>query len=74
MDNNNTISIKISEELAPGQIMLRQEIIGLHITDMPEFYPVCVQMNLKSPGNIRPSDGLVAFPGVCLSLPALTLA
>ena len=70
--NNNTWSIKLPLDIAPGAYVLRHEIIALHsafdlqtVSDGkrssmgPQFYPTCVTLDIGGSGTKNP-DGVVA--------------
>ena len=65
--NGDTYSTHLPNNLAPGQYMVRHEIIGLHIANSPggaEFYPSCTQITVS--GNqtgVPGSNDTVALPG-----------
>jgi len=56
-----TWDFKIPAEIAPGHYLIRHEIIAMHRPNEPQPYPVCFQANVKSSGNVRPTD-TVRFP------------
>ncbi|KAJ8077201.1 hypothetical protein PM082_001629 [Marasmius tenuissimus] len=63
MDDNSWRST-IPASLAPGQYLMRNEIIALH-SNPPQYYPSCVQLNVKGNGQGYPSEGdLVSIPGL----------
>ncbi|KAF2452720.1 glycoside hydrolase [Lineolata rhizophorae] len=54
----------IPENLAPGDYMIRHEIVALHQAGNPQFYPECAQLTVTGSGTGVPSgDYLVSFPG-----------
>lgn len=61
-------STVIPNNIAPGQYLLRHEIIALHIADKiggAEFYSSCTQIKIGGNGTGTPSpDELVSIPGV----------
>ncbi|KAK1573135.1 family 61 glycosyl hydrolase [Colletotrichum navitas] len=62
---NSGVKYTIPECIAPGQYLVRHEIIALHAAfSYPgaQFYPSCHQIEVTGSGSINPSD-LVAFPG-----------
>jgi len=65
--NGNTYSTNLPDNLAPGQYLVRHEIIALHLAtqmDKAEFYPSCQQINVGGTGTGVPSqDQLLSFPG-----------
>lgn len=60
-------STNIPNNIAPGQYLVRQEIIALHLAKTiygAEFYPSCTQVNVKGSGTgVPPASDLVSFPG-----------
>jgi len=60
-------TVTIPQNLAPGNYMVRHEIIALHLATNPggaEFYPGCFQVTVGGSGTGKPSqDELVQFPG-----------
>ncbi|EAU87051.1 endoglucanase-4 [Coprinopsis cinerea okayama7 len=58
---------KIPSNLAPGNYLIRHEIIALHVAMSQggaEFYPSCSQVRVGGSGTGAPSgDELVSFPG-----------
>lgn len=62
-----TADVKIPENIAPGNYLMRHEVIGLHIANRfkgAEFYPSCAQLVIGGKGTGRPSPNeLVSFPG-----------
>ncbi|TKW55856.1 Polysaccharide monooxygenase Cel61a [Colletotrichum tanaceti] len=57
---NSGVKYTIPECIAPGQYLVRHEIIALH--SAAQFYPSCHQIEVSGSGSTTPS-GLVAFPG-----------
>lgn len=51
----------IPTEIASGPYLIRHEIIAMHDPDDPQVYPYCIQANIKSSGNVVPTD-TVTFP------------
>ncbi|ODN76865.1 hypothetical protein, variant 2 [Cryptococcus amylolentus CBS 6039] len=41
--------------LAAGQYLLRHELLAMHSTGAPQFYPVAIEMQLESSGSTTPS-------------------
>ncbi|TEB37410.1 hypothetical protein FA13DRAFT_1726506 [Coprinellus micaceus] len=66
----------IPSNLAPGQYLLRNEIIALHSVT-PQFYPSCIQVEVTGSGSGRPSSddlatmqevyGSASWPNIYLS-------
>ncbi|KAK0702182.1 glycoside hydrolase [Lasiosphaeris hirsuta] len=58
-------SVTIPPKLAPGEYLLRHEILGLHVADKrmgAQFYPSCTQIRVTQGGTAQLPEG-VAFPG-----------
>jgi len=59
------VSMTIPKELAPGQYLIRHEIIALHLATTKggaEFYDSCIQVDVKGSGTGVPTE-TVSFPG-----------
>jgi len=59
------VEMKVPECLAPGEYLVRHEIISLsecHKKNRCQLYPGCAQIKVEGKGTVRPKD-LVAFPG-----------
>lgn len=60
-------TIKLPSTLAPGNYLIRHEIIALHLAENEggaEFYPGCAQLTVGGNQNGRPGDDeMVVFPG-----------
>ncbi|KAI0789130.1 glycoside hydrolase [Abortiporus biennis] len=62
--NNNSWTSTIPASLAPGEYMLRHELLAIHTSNQPQFYPECAQLTLTGSGSATPSGSyLVKFPG-----------
>ncbi|KAK2002361.1 hypothetical protein LX36DRAFT_730262 [Colletotrichum falcatum] len=62
---NSGVKYTIPECIAPGQYLVRHEIIALHAASSypgAQFYPSCHQIEVTGSGSTSPTD-LVAFPG-----------
>jgi hypothetical protein len=61
----------VPSSLAPGQYIIRHEIIALHSASTypgAQVYPSCIQVQVTGSGTKTPSsDYLVAFPGAYTS-------
>lgn len=56
----------IPEGLAPGNYLIRHELIALHQANAPQFYPECAQLVVTGSGTAVPDDShLAAIPGYC---------
>lgn len=63
--NGNTWTSTIPASLAPGQYLVRHEIVALHDASQPQFYPSCTQVKIKQGGNAKPSGSqTVSIPGI----------
>ncbi|KAI0638726.1 glycosyl hydrolase family 61-domain-containing protein [Trametes polyzona] len=63
--NGDSYSLTLPEDLAPGDYLIRHEIIALHLAVSKggaEFYPSCTQIRVGGNGNGKPTD-TVKFPG-----------
>ncbi|KAG8973378.1 Esterase/lipase/thioesterase [Tulasnella sp. 425] len=65
--DGNKYSFTIPASLAPGQYIIRHEIIALHSSYTypgAQSYPSCIQVQVTGSGSVTPSGSkLVAFPG-----------
>lgn len=55
----------IPPKLAPGEYLLRHEILGLHVAETrmgAQFYPSCTQIRVTQGGNTQLPQG-IALPG-----------
>jgi lytic cellulose monooxygenase (C1-hydroxylating) len=58
-------TVTIPQKLAPGEYLLRHEILGLHVADNrmgAQFYPSCTQIRVTQGGTVPLPEG-AAFPG-----------
>lgn len=65
-DHGNKWSSQVPACLAPGEYLVRHEIIALSGCAKSggcQFYPSCAQVTVTGSGTVVPSAGLVAFPG-----------
>jgi hypothetical protein len=63
--DGNKWTSTIPAGLASGQYLVRYEIVALHSTGQPQYYPGCVQVNVKNGGADKPSASeLTSFPGM----------
>ncbi|KAF1978776.1 cel1 protein precursor [Bimuria novae-zelandiae CBS 107.79] len=54
----------IPASLAPGNYLIRHEIIALHQANTPQFYAECAQIQVTGSGSAQPSgDFLATIPG-----------
>jgi hypothetical protein len=66
-DNGQPANVTLPSNIAPGNYIIRHEIIALHLANEmggAEFYPSCSQLNISGTGTGAPtSKDLVSFPG-----------
>ncbi|KAI0660273.1 glycosyl hydrolase family 61-domain-containing protein [Cubamyces menziesii] len=63
--NGGTYSMKLPENIVPGDYLIRHEIIALQLAVSmggAEFYPSCTQVRVSGNGNGAP-NATVSFPG-----------
>lgn len=61
-NNNNSWLVRIPTDIAPGNYVLRHEIIALHASGQPngaQNYPSCFSLAISSEGTENP-DGILA--------------
>ncbi|KAL2146617.1 hypothetical protein VTI28DRAFT_3116 [Corynascus sepedonium] len=59
-------SSKIPDGLAPGNYLVRHELIALHQANAPQFYPECAQVTVTGSGTAEPDSSYkAAIPGYC---------
>ncbi|KAJ8521969.1 hypothetical protein ONZ45_g1338 [Pleurotus djamor] len=64
VNNGNTWTTSIPASLAPGEYMIRHELLAIHTSNQPQFYPECAQLIVTGSGTAQPSsEYLVKFPG-----------
>ncbi|KAJ7681885.1 glycosyl hydrolase family 61-domain-containing protein [Mycena polygramma] len=67
LDTGAPATLTLPRTLAPGNYLLRFEIIALHTAQAPggaEFYPACAQLSVSGAGTGKPTAGeLVRLPG-----------
>ncbi|KAL1837890.1 hypothetical protein VTJ49DRAFT_3276 [Mycothermus thermophilus] len=57
---------KIPQNLAPGNYLVRHELIALHQANAPQWYPECAQVVIKGSGTKEPPASYkAAIPGYC---------
>ncbi|KAF5131801.1 hypothetical protein DV495_001900 [Geotrichum candidum] len=62
--NNNSWTVKIPSDIAPGNYLVRHELLALHSAGQDlgaQFYPVCINFKITGSGNAKPAG--VTFPG-----------
>lgn len=54
---------KIPSNLAPGNYLIRHELLALHQANTPQFYPECAQLVVTGSGTVSaPADHLYSIP------------
>src|SRR5690606_11578608 len=54
----------IPASIAPGDYLIRHEVLALHQAMTPQFYPECAEIRIPGGGSAQPSgDYLTSFPG-----------
>ncbi|KAI0705013.1 glycoside hydrolase [Cerioporus squamosus] len=62
--NNSSWTSTIPSSLAPGEYFIRHELLALHSSYQPQFYPECAQLIVTGSGSAQPSGSyLVKIPG-----------
>lgn len=65
VSNNNSWTVTIPETLKPGAYLLRHELLAIHTSNAPQWYPECGQILVTGSGTATPSsEYLAAIPGV----------
>ncbi len=63
---NKQWSSKIPAGLAPGNYLVRHELIALHQANAPQFYAECAQLTVTGSGTAQPDASYkAAIPGYC---------
>ncbi|KUJ19714.1 family 61 putative glycoside hydrolase [Mollisia scopiformis] len=58
----------IPKALAPGNYLIRHELLALHQANTPQFYPECAQLTVTGSGTQTPSGSfLTSIPGYATS-------
>ncbi|KAI5777587.1 glycosyl hydrolase family 61-domain-containing protein [Geopyxis carbonaria] len=65
----------IPATLAPGEYLIRHEVLALHQANTPQFYPECAQLTVTGSGSASPSsEYLISLPGgIQMSDPGVTI-
>ncbi|WVQ79541.1 hypothetical protein IAT38_001640 [Cryptococcus sp. DSM 104549] len=50
-----TWTCTLPSDIPSGQYLLRHELLAMHSTGAPQFYPVAIQLQLESSGTVTPS-------------------
>lgn len=54
----------VPKSLAPGNYLVRHELLALHQAKTPQFYAECAQIEVTGSGSAQPSgDYLASIPG-----------
>ncbi|KAL0475481.1 glycoside hydrolase [Neurospora intermedia] len=60
---NHQWSSEIPRNVAPGNYLIRHELLALHQANTPQFYAECAQIVVQGSGNaVPPSDYLYSIP------------
>lgn len=63
---NKQWSSKVPQGLAPGNYLVRHELIALHQANNPQFYAECAQVVITGSGSAQPDASYkAAIPGYC---------
>ncbi|KAK4112831.1 lytic polysaccharide monooxygenase [Canariomyces notabilis] len=63
---NKKYTSRIPRGLAPGNYLIRHELIALHQANNPQFYPECAQITVTGSGTAQPNASYkAAIPGYC---------
>jgi cellulase len=63
ISEGSNLDISTPASLKPGKYLLRHEMVNMQ-GGSPQFFPNCIQLDVKGKGNSLPDSGeLVAFPG-----------
>ena len=63
--DNNTWTVTIPSDIAPGPYLVRHELVALHSASNAngaQFYPMCANLKITGTGSAAPTD-TVKFPG-----------
>ncbi|EIW62723.1 glycoside hydrolase family 61 protein [Trametes versicolor FP-101664 SS1] len=62
--DNSSWTTTIPASLKAGEYLLRHELLAIHTSNQPQFYPECAQLKVTGSGSAQPSGSyLVKFPG-----------
>jgi len=62
--DGSTWTSTIPASLAPGEYMLRHELLAIHTANQPQFYPECAQLIITGSGSATPpSSATIKLPG-----------
>ena len=72
-NGNGMVSTSIPIDLAPGQYLVRSEVLALQVVGSPQMYVGCAQVNVAGSGNTIPAD-TTSIPGyINMSTSAMTV-
>ncbi|KAF8596646.1 cellulose-growth-specific protein [Ceratobasidium sp. AG-I] len=60
--NNNSWTTTLPSTLAAGEYLIRHELLAIHTSNQPQFYPECAQLKITTGGSATGSP-TVKFPG-----------
>jgi len=60
--NNNSWTTTLPSTLAAGEYLLRHELLAIHTSNQPQFYPECAQLKITTGGSAVGTP-TVKFPG-----------
>lgn len=62
--DNYSWTSTIPASLAPGEYFIRHELLAIHTSNQPQFYPECAQLVITGSGSATPSGQYLAkLPG-----------
>nr|VWO97201.1 Homeobox domain-containing protein [Ganoderma boninense] len=65
IDNGFKWTSTIPSGLKAGNYLIRNEIVALHSTGQPQYYPSCAQLSITGSGTTAPAGSeLVSIPGI----------
>ncbi|MCJ1327783.1 hypothetical protein MMC10_004458 [Thelotrema lepadinum] len=65
INQNSTWTSTIPASLPAGQYLLRHELLAIHTSNAPQWYPECAQLTITGSGTKAPTSAyLAAIPGV----------
>lgn len=65
INQNSSWTSTIPAALAPGNYLIRHELLAIHTSNAPQWYPECAQLVVTGSGTKTPSASyLAAIPGV----------
>ena len=65
VNQNSTWTSTIPAFLKPGNYLIRHELIAIHTSNAPQFYPECAQLTITGSGTAVPgASSMASIPGV----------